>query len=81
MVVEAGGQEALEQLEGHDGCQAPDGVRRPKINRHAVPRMTLKSGRKKSYLLEEPVTLLSDPDQKSWIRILNFFRQNIICFP
>ena len=47
MVVEAGGQEALEQLEGHDGCQAPDGVRRPKINRHAVPRMTLKSGMKK----------------------------------
>jgi hypothetical protein len=42
VIVEVGGQKALEQLEGHDGGQAPDGMRWAKVDGHTVTRLALK---------------------------------------
>jgi hypothetical protein len=42
VVVELGGEQGPQQLEGDDGCEPPDDVGRPKVHRHAVATLTLK---------------------------------------
>jgi len=41
VVVELGGKQGPQQLEGDNGCEPPDGVGRPKVHRHAVASLTL----------------------------------------
>jgi hypothetical protein len=42
VIIELGGEQGPQQLEGDDGCEPPDGVGRPKVHRHAVASLTLK---------------------------------------
>jgi hypothetical protein len=42
VVVELGGEQGPQQLEGDNGCEPPDGVGRTKVHRHAVASLTLK---------------------------------------
>ena len=41
VVVELGGQQGFQQLEGYDGGEPPDGVGRTKVHWHAVACMAL----------------------------------------
>ncbi len=41
VVVELGGEQSPQQLEGDDGCEPPDGVGRSKVHWHAVASLTL----------------------------------------
>jgi len=41
VVVELGGHQGFQQLEGYDGGEPPDGVGRTKVHRHAVTCMAL----------------------------------------
>jgi hypothetical protein len=41
VVVELGGEQSPQQLEGDDSCEPPDGVGRSKVHRHAVSSLTL----------------------------------------
>jgi hypothetical protein len=41
VVVELGGEQSPQQLEGDNGCEPPDGVGRSKVHWHAVASLTL----------------------------------------